>query len=207
VGGHDLGVQLGLVTGNTVSVFKRIDGASNAGGTDINAAIRTGLPAGEPVEVRVVMQDSTDYGNFGTSYEIFINGTSADTGTIRFGNDSRYLIFDTAPNTGPAQYDDFSLETLDAAPAIMGYIPIVGISELTAAEISGVEKVRLHWSTQPGRVFRPMISANLQDWETLPEPPADPLEIDSLHHTIQWLELNIPVAYRGKAFIRLESVR
>jgi hypothetical protein len=207
VAGHDLGVQLDLVTGNTISVFKRIDAGSNSGAADINAAIVTGLPAGEPVEVRVVMQDSTDYEVFGTSYEIFINGTSADTGSIRFANDSRYLIFDTAPNTGPVQYDDVSLETLDAGPPVTGYIPVVGISELTAAEVSGVAKVRLHRSTQPGRVFRPAISSDLDDWQTLPGPPAEPLEIDSEHHTIQWLEVEIPEAYRGKAFIRLESVR
>lgn len=207
VGGHDLGVQLDLVAGNTVSVMKRIDAGSNPGAADINTAIVTGLPAGDPVEVRVVMQDSTDYAVFGTGYEIFINGVSADSGNIRFANHSRYLIFDTAPNTGPVQYDDFSLETLDAGAPVAGYIPLVGISELTAAEVTGVAKVRLHWTTQPGRVFRPVISSDLGDWQSLPGPPAEPLEIDSQHHTIQWLEVEIPEAYRGKAFVRLESVR
>ena len=207
VAGHDLGVQLDLVTGTTISVFKRIDAGSNAGAADINAAIRTGLPAGEPVEIRVVMQDSTDYGSYGTTYEIFINGTSADTGAIRFANNSRYLIFDAAPNTGPAQYNDFSLETLDAGQPVTGYIPTLGISELTTAEVSGVAKVRLHWPTQPGRVFRPVISTDLDEWQSLPGPPAEPLEIDSQHHTIQWLEMENPETHREKAFIRLESVR
>ena len=207
VGGHDLGVQIDLVPANTVSVFKRIDAGSNAGGADINTAIRTGLPAGAPVEVRVVMQDSTDYGTFGTAYEIFINGTSADTGNIRFSNDSRYLIFDTAPNTGPAQYDNFSLETLEAGPPLIGRIPWVGLSESEPAEVSGVSSVRLHWSTQPTRVFRPMISGDMGSWEPLPGEDGNPLEIDSLHHTIQWLEAEIPAAYRQKAFIRLEPVR
>ena len=203
VAGHDLAVQLDLLAGNTVSVFKRIDSGSTAGAADINQSIVTGLPAGEPVEVRVVMQDSTDYTIFGTTYEIFINGTSADTGAIRFANDSRYLIFDTAPNTGPVRYENFSLETLDAGAPVMGYIPSVGISELNAAEVSGVAKVRLHWSTQPGRVFRPVISTDLSDWQTLPEFS----EIDSQHHTIQWLEVGIPETHREKAFIRLEPVR
>ena len=207
VAGHVLGVQLDLVTGNTVSVFKRIDSGSNSGGTDINQAIATGLPAGAPVEVRVVMQDSTDYSVFGTSYEIFINGTSVDTGSIRFTNDSRYLIFDTAPNVGPVEYDDLSLETLDAGPPVMGYVPVVGISETNPAEVSGLSKVRLHWSTQPGRVFQPKISTNLQSWDALPGGAEPPMEIDSQHHTIQWLELEIPAAYRDKGFIRLESVR
>jgi arylsulfatase A-like enzyme len=206
VAGHDLGVQLDLVTGNTISVIKRIDAGSNTTAADINASIRTGLPAGEPVEVRVVMKDSTDYDVFGTSYEIFINGTSADSGSIRFANDSRYLIFDVAPNTGPVQYDDLSLETLDDGPPVTGYIPIVGISEVTPAEVSGVAKVRLHWSTQPGRVFRPVISTDLANWQTFAGSPT-PLEIDSQHHTIQWLDIDIPESHREKAFVRLESVR
>lgn len=203
VAGHDLGVQLDLVTGGTISVFKRIDAGSNPGNTDINAAIATGLPAGEPVEVRVVMEDSTDYGVFGTGYEIFINGSSADTGNIRFANDSRYLIFDTAPNTGPVQYDDFSLETLDAGTPIMGYLPEVGLSETLPAEVSGLERVRLHWSTQPGRAVRPVISTNLLDWQTI----AEGSEIDSQHHTIQWLEITIPETHRQRGFVRLETVR
>ncbi|RYD35725.1 MAG: hypothetical protein EOP87_06850, partial [Verrucomicrobiaceae bacterium] len=207
VAGHDLGVQLDLVTGNTISVFKRIDAASNAGGTDINAPIRQGLPQGEPVSVRVVMQDSTNYSVYGTAYEIFINGQSADTGNIRFANNSRYLIFDTAPNTGPVQYDDFSLETLEAGPSITGRIPLLGLTESRATSVAGVEKVRLHWSTQPGRVFRPMISADLSGWIPLPGAGGNPMEVGSGHHTIQWLEADIPEAYRGRGFIRLESVR
>jgi arylsulfatase A-like enzyme len=207
VGGHDLGVQLDLVPAGTISVFKRIDAGSNAGAADINAAIRTGLPAGEPVEIRVVLQDSTDYTVFGTTYEIFVNGTSADTGSIRFANDSRYLIFDTAPNTGPAQYDNFSIETLEAGPPLIGRIPLVGLSELKPAELSGVSSVRLYWSTQPSRVFRPVISDDMATWEPLPGGSGNPLEIESLHHTIQWLEAEIPESYRQKAFIRLEAVR
>lgn len=159
------------------------------------------------MEVRVVMQDSTNYTVYGTSYEIFINGTSADSGNIRFANNSRYMVFDTAPNTGPAQYDNFSLETLDAGPPVTGRIPMVGLSESAPAEISGVSKVRLHWSTQPGRVFRPLISADLVTWQPLTGGNGNPLEIDSLHHTIQWLEAEIPESYRGKGFIRLEPVR
>lgn len=207
VAGHDLGVQLDLVTGNTISVFKRIDAASSSTAADINSAIRTGLPAGAPVDVRVVMQDSTNYSVYGTAYEIFINGTSADTGSIRFANHSRYLVFDTAPNTGPVQYDNFSLETLDAGPAVMGYIPLLALSEAKPTSIAGVEKVRLHWSTQPGRVFRPMISSDLANWIPLAGGNGNPMEVDSKHHTIQWLEADIPEAYRGSGFIRLEPVR
>jgi hypothetical protein len=99
-----------------------------------------------------------------------------------------------------------SLETLDDGPPVVGYIPIVGISEVTPAEVSGVAKVRLHWSTQPGRVFRPVISTDLANWQTFAGSPT-PLEIDSQHHTIQWLDIDIPESHREKAFVRLESVR
>ena len=143
-------MQLDLVAGNTISVFERIDAGSNAGGADINSAIRTGLPAGAPVQVRMVLQDSTDYSVFGTHYEVFINGVSADIGNIRFANDARYLIFDTAGNTGPAQHDDFSIETLDSAPAVTGYLSVMGIAEAVPAAVTGMSRLRLFWSTQPG---------------------------------------------------------
>lgn len=205
VGGHNLCVQLDLVTGNTISVFKRIAAGANSTNAAINAAIRTGLAAGAPVDVRVVLQDSTDYNVFGTAYQVFINGTLADSGNIRFRNDSRYLIFDTAPSVGPAQYDDFALETLDSTAETLGRIPIVGIAEKTPAPVSGLSKVRLHWSTQPGRTFRPEISSDLVNWEPISS-GGNPLQVPSGHHTIQWLEVEIPAFYQNSGFIRLGPV-
>ncbi len=205
VGGHNLCVQLDLVAGNTVSVFKRIAAGANTTNVAINSAIRTGLPPGAPVDVRVVLHDSTDYSVFGTPYQIFINGTQADSGNIRFRNDSRYIIFDTAGAVGPAQYDSFALETLDSVAQTTGRIPIVGIAEETPAPVSGLSKIRLHWSTQPGRTFQPQISSDLVTWEPLLG-GGNPVQVPSGHHTIQWLEVEIPPAYQNSAFIRLAPV-
>ncbi len=160
-----LGVQLDRIDANNTSVFRRIDATANAGGADINAAIRTGLPAGEPVEVRVAMQDSTDYSRLLHAWhEIFINGTLANSGNIRFRSDSRYLIFDTAPDTGPARYDNFSLETLDAGPPIQHRLPIVHISQTSSTGVADVERARLYWTTQPGQTSTVQISKDLENW-------------------------------------------
>lgn len=206
VGGHDLGIQLDLVPGNTISVFKRIDGASHAGTGDINTAIRTGLPPGQPVDIRVVMHDSTDYSGFHTAYEIFVNGTSADTGNITFANDSRHIIFDTAPNTGPARYDNFAIETLDTGGTVLDRIPELGISEFTPAAVSGMERVRLFWSTRPGQVVEPAISGDLATWEPLTDGGGTPIRVSTRFGTIRWLEVEIPESRRDGAFLRLQLV-
>ncbi|WP_193214070.1 sulfatase family protein [Luteolibacter marinus] len=205
VNGHDLGIQLDLVTGNTVSVFKRISAASHSGTGGINASIRTGLPAGEPVDVRVVMDDSTDYTGFNTSYEVFINGTSADTGNISFAGDSRYLVFDTAPNTGPSSYENFAIETLDVGPERLCRIPEVGISEFTPAAVSGVEKVRLYWTTQPGQTVEPVISSDLNSWQPLLDGGV-PVQVGTEHGTIRWFEATIPAEFKERSFIQLQTV-
>lgn len=205
VGGHDLGIQLDLVTGNTISVFKRIDADSHSGAADINTSIRTGLPAGEPVEVRVVMDDSTDYAGYNTSYEVFINGTSADSGNISFANDSRYLVFDTAPNTGPVSYENVAIETLTSGPELLCWIPNVGISEFTPAAVSGVERVRLYWSTRPGQTVEPVISGDLNSWQPLLD-GGQPIQIRTDHGTIRWFEADIPAAFKDGSFIQLQTV-
>jgi hypothetical protein len=202
----DLGIQLDLEANNTISVYKRIDAASHAGGSDVNTTIATGLPAGVPVAIRVVIHDSTDYlSGYHTTYEVFVNGASVDTGNITFANDSRYLIFDTAPNTGPARYDDFALETLTAGTHQLGRVPILQLSQLTTSVVQEVEKVRLCWTTQPGEVVRPVISTNLAGWSPILEASL-PLEVVTDHGTIRWKEVLIPVGYRSRAFIRLEVV-
>ena len=205
VGGHDLGIQLDLVSGNTISVFKRIDAASHAGTGDINAGIRTGLPPGEPVEVRVVIDDSTDYTGFNTGYEVFINGTVADTGNISFANDSRYFIFDTAPNTGPVSYEAFAIETLDSGADLLCRIPVVGLSEFTPAAVSGVEKVRLHWTTQPGQTVEPRVSPDLKNWQPLLDGGL-PIQVRTDHGTIRWIEVEVPSAFKDGAFFQLQTV-
>jgi hypothetical protein len=205
VGGHNLGVQLDLVAGNTISVFKRITAGAISTAANVNAAIRTGLPAGVPVDIRVVIQDSTDTTAFGSAYQIFINGTLADSGNIRFRNGTRFFIFDTASEVGPVAYDNFAVELLDGPTATDVRIPIVGIAETTPSPVSGLSKVRLHWSTQPGRSFRPEISSDLATWQPFLS-GGNPVKIPSGHHTIQWLEVEIPEIYRDKGFVRLVPV-
>jgi len=202
----DLGIQLKLEANNTISIYKRIDAASNAGGTDVNATIATGYPPGVPVAIRVVLNDSTDYlSGYNTTYEVFVNGVSKDAGNITFANDSRYLIFDTAPNTGPARYDDFALETLTAGTNQLGRVPILNLSQLTTSVVQEVEKVRLFWTTQPGQVVQPVISTNLTSWTPILEGGL-PLEVATDHGTIRWKEVAIPAEYRQHAYIRLKVI-
>lgn len=200
----DLGIQLDLETNNTLSVYKRIDSTSHVGTADINTTIVTGLPAGVPVAVRVVIHDSTDYANYLTGYEVFVNGVSADSGNIRFANGSRYFIFDTAPNTGPARYDNFAVETLTPGPTVQDRLPVLRLSEFEAATVSGVDRVRLYWTTRPGEVVRPMISNNLSTWQPVIENGL-PLEVMTDHGTIRWKEIEIPSGFQDKAFLRLEK--
>lgn len=199
-----LGIQLDLEANNTISVYKRIDAASHSGTGDINATIATGLTAGAPVAIRVVIQDSTDYANFLSHYEVFVNGSSADSGNIRFANDARYLIFDTAPNTGPVRYDNFAIETLTLQGAVQDRIPILRLSEFKATTVSGVDRVRLYWTTRPGEVVRPMISANLASWQPITENSV-PLVVATDHGTIRWKEVEVPAGFREHAFFRLEK--
>jgi arylsulfatase A-like enzyme len=204
VGGHVLAVQLDRIDANNTSVFRRIDATANSGGGDINAAIRTGLPAGEPVDVRVVMQDSTDYSGFNTTYEIYLNGTLANSGNIRFRNDSRYLIFDTAPDTGPARYDNFAVESLEAGPPLQKRLPIVHISQTSSTAVADVERARLYWTTQPGQTSTVQISKDLVNWGVLLNNGA-PVTVTTEEGTLQWREVVVPAEYRDKAFFRLET--
>ena len=178
--------------------------AALAGHPAVAAADITGLTAGDPVSIRVVVQDSTDYADYLTHYEVFVNGSSADSGNIRFANDSRYIIFDTAPDTGPARYDDFALETLTPQSTIEDRLPILRLSEFEVAAISGVERVRLYWTTLSGDVVRPLISNNLSNWQAVIENNT-PLEVSTNHGTIRWKEIEIPSGFQDKAFFRLEK--
>lgn len=200
----DLGLQLKLETNNTTSVYKRIDAASISTGADINTTIATGLLAGAPVSIRVVMQDSTDYASFLTHYEVFVNGVSKDSGNIRFANDSRYLIFDTAPNTGPARYDNFAIETLTPQPTVQDRIPTLRLSEFAAASVLGADRVRLYWTTRPGEVVRPVVSGNLSSWQPVMENGV-PLVVSTDHGTIRWKDVEVPAGFHDRAFFRLEK--
>jgi hypothetical protein len=135
IGDADFGFQLvtSATPGGPLSIFRRIDAASNSGNTDINNSVASGFPFGEPVEFRLVINDSTDSSTFSSTYELFVNGNSAATGTFRFfggAANARYLTFDVAPQAGPAAYDNFSvtvvpepnslLATLGGASCLLG---------------------------------------------------------------------------------------
>jgi hypothetical protein len=59
-----------------------------------------------------VVSDSLDFTQFASSYELFVNGVSTDSGNFRFNDTDRYLIFDVAPAAGPATFDSFSVRTI-----------------------------------------------------------------------------------------------
>jgi hypothetical protein len=58
------------------------------------------------------VSDSVDFTQFASSYELFVNGVSSDSGSFRFNDADRYLIFDVAPAAGPATFDSFSLRLI-----------------------------------------------------------------------------------------------
>ncbi|MBB5353767.1 hypothetical protein HNR46_004029 [Haloferula luteola] len=205
VGDHDLGIQLDLVSGNTVSVFKRMDANSQATGADINAAIATGLPMGEPVTVRVLIDEAEGDLSYPATYEIWVNGQLVDSGEMVFGNASRYLIFDTAPNVGPASYDDFALETLDQGRDRLARVPVVGVSETEVTPLDGVEHARVYWTTQPGQTVGLWISRDLVSWEPVTE-NGEPVEVSTEYGTIRWQDVTIPEGFRERSFVRLETV-
>jgi hypothetical protein len=115
VGDADLGFQLtthGTTAGGPMRIFKRIDAASNTTGADINTSVLTGVPFGEPVALRFVVSDSLDFTQFASTYELFVNGVSTDSGSFGFNDPDRYLIFDVAPAAGPATFDSFSVRLI-----------------------------------------------------------------------------------------------
>lgn len=205
VGGHDLGVQLDLVTGNTISVFKRIDAGSHSGSGDVNELIKSGLPAGAPVDFRIVIKDSTNYTGFNSTYQIYVNDTLTDSGNITFGSDSRYFIFDTAGATGPARYDNFSVERLDQGPPVEHYLPIVRLSEFEAAPLPDSPRARLYWTSRPGEKSALLVSGDLSQWVPV-ESGGSPVVVTSGQGTVTWREVEIPEAYREKGFFRLQAV-
>ncbi|WP_193214073.1 hypothetical protein [Luteolibacter marinus] len=99
-------------------IFKRVGANSNPDGVAINQAIASGLPYGEPVSLRIVIEDvdTTLIGH--STYAIYLNGspTPADSGTFGFATTSRHFIYDIAQLTGPATYEDFSVTVTGDAP-------------------------------------------------------------------------------------------
>lgn len=107
-------VASNATSGGTESAYQRIRAGSNPLGTAINAPVLGGLDYNQPVEFRLVVTDSADYtaGFFGSTYSLYVNDTLASSGNFRFANNNRYLVFDVAPDSGPASYDDFSVTVI-----------------------------------------------------------------------------------------------
>jgi hypothetical protein len=117
------------VSGGTESAYRRIRATSSPTGSAINESVLGGLDYNAPVEFRLVVTDSTDYtdGVFASLYDLYVNGVLASSGNFRFANDNRYLVFDVAPNSGPASFDNFSV-TLVPEPSTLalGFVGFVG---------------------------------------------------------------------------------
>lgn len=192
VGNVDLGIQIGTDGAGGLGVFKRIDAGSHSGTGDINVKLASGYPIGTPIDLQVVVQDynsnTTDYAS---SYEIFINGSSVDSGSFRFNGSSsaRYLIFDTAAQEGDVYYDNVQLEVtevLDKAPSVY-YVPVLSIAEF------GPD--RIYWNVLPDMIVEPQNSTNLTDWISQGL-------MTNEYGTIQWLVP--PDAGGSQVFYRLK---
>jgi len=113
IGGANLGFQIvtNATAMGTESIFRRLSVASSPTAAVINASISSGYAFGVPIDFRLLINDSSDYtpGVFTSSYELFANNVSVNTGTFRFNNPNRFIVFDTAPNAGPATYDNFQI--------------------------------------------------------------------------------------------------
>jgi hypothetical protein len=206
VGNVDLGVQIGTDGNGGLGVFKRIDAASNSGGSDINTRIANGLPIGTPINLTVRVVDfNTNLTDYNSSYEILVNGASRDTGMFRFNGSStdRYLIFDVAAHEGPVYYDNLQLTvTGGGSGGSTCRQPILALSELVQQPPQGA-KARLYWTAQPGLAVSPEFSTNLTAWSALTNGGGGALSVTTPHGTIQWLEVTTPPAGSPKSFFRL----
>ena len=81
----DFGLQIGTDGTGGLGVYKRIDAASSSGGTDVNTRITNGLSIGVPINLKVRITDyNADVTNYSSTYQVFVNGTSINTGSFRF---------------------------------------------------------------------------------------------------------------------------
>ncbi|WP_168442114.1 sulfatase family protein [Pontiella desulfatans] len=188
----DLGIQIGTDGAGGLGVFKRMNAGSNSGGSDVNTMIASGYAIGTPLDLKIVVQDfnsnTTDYAS---SYEIFVNGASVDSGSFRFNGSSsaRYLIFDTAAHEGYIYYDEVKLEVTEVGG------PTVSYTYPPRLSFSSIGPNRIHWNAQPASVYEPQSSTNLIDWISHGL-------VTNEFGTIQWLQ---PTDDQGAArFFRLK---
>jgi arylsulfatase A-like enzyme len=203
----DFGLQIGTDGTGGLGVFKRIDAASASGGSDVNNRITNALPIGTPIDLKVRITDfNANVTDFGSTYEIFVNGASINSGVFRFNasTTARYLIFDVAAHEGEVHYDNLQLTVTDSAGGTeICRKPILSLSGLDQS--GPLTKARLYWSTQPGLTVRPEWSSNLNAWIPLTNGTGNPLSVTTPHGSIQWLEVTSPPVTNLSSFFRLRK--
>jgi arylsulfatase A-like enzyme len=201
----DLGVQIGGYSSG-LAVWKRLDGGSVSGGSDLNNRITEGLAINTPITLTLRVSDAnantTDYAS---TYQILVNGTVVNSGSFRFNTSTtaRYIIFDVAAHEGPVSYDDFKIEvTRDSVITDTCRKPILNLSELCFTA-PGQLQARLYWPVQAGMTVQPEISTGLSGWTPVTDGLGAPLSITTSHGSIQWLEVPLPAGAES-AFFRIK---
>jgi hypothetical protein len=200
----DFGFQIGTDGAGGLGVYKRVDAASSSTGSDINTRITNGLPIGVPIELKVRINDyNTNVTDFNSTYEIFVNGASINSGVFRFNSSTsaRYLIFDVAAHEGTVHYDNLQLTVTSGVGNAICRKPILSLSDVTN---SSPAKARLYWTVQPGTTVYPEWSSNLNAWQSLTNGSGQPLSITTPHGSIQWLETATPTGSQT-SFFRLRK--
>ncbi len=201
----DFGIQIGTDSAGALGVFKRIDAASASGGADVNTKVAGGLAIGAPINLKIRIVDyNATTADFNSTYEIFVNGASVNTGSFRFENSTtaRYLIFDVAAHEGQTHYDNLQLTvTADNGGSTVCRKPILSLAELDAHQ--SPSKARLFWTVQPGVSVQPEWSSDLNAWLALSNGLSGPLRITTPHGSLQWLEVTSPPAITPNTFFRL----
>ncbi|VGO13310.1 Choline-sulfatase [Pontiella desulfatans] len=178
VGSVDLGLQVGTDEAGGLGVFKRIDAGSHSGGSDINAMVASGYPIGTPIDLKMVVQDfNSNTVDYASTYEIFVNGSSVDSGAFRFDGSmsGRYLIFDNAAHEDVVFYDNVKLEVMQVnGGSVTTFYP-------PSLAFASIDPGRIYWNARPGSVYEPQRSSNLVDWTSHGRVTND-------FGTIQWLE-------------------
>ncbi len=204
----DFGVQIGSDGAGGIGVWKRIDAASSSGGADVNTKLTSGLPIGSPVTLKLRIVDyNADVTSYNSTYEVFVNGASINTGSFRFdtSTSSRYLVFDVAAHDFPVHYDNLQVNvTAGGSSTNLCRKPILNVSDYDFSNPTAV-KARLYWTVQPGMTVQPQWSSNLTNWRPLSNGVGAPFIITTPHGSVQWLQVTSPPSANLKGFFRVED--
>jgi hypothetical protein len=187
-------------------VYKRFDATATSTGADVNTRILSGLPLGIPVRFLLrVNDDAKNTGTYGSTYEIWANGTLLDNGQFRFSGSasSRFIVFDVAAHEFPIEYDDVKL-TVTGGDSIVSiyHKPVLSVSDLHLQNSTN-SSARLFWTVQPSLTVTPELSQNGNDWLPVTNSSGTPMSITTPHGSMQWLDLPMPQAAR-EVFVRLK---